>query len=108
MLENAGQRGIQLMTGLRKLQEDYPEIGDVRGLGLMIGTEFVVGGRPEKAKALVKDIVHAAADRGLLLLTCGTFDNTIRWIPPLNVTSEQISAGLEIFGEALKAGGRGS
>jgi len=105
MLENTGQRGIQLMTGLRKLQEDYPEIGDVRGLGLMIGTEFVVDGRPQMAKALVKDIVHAASDRGLLLLTCGTFDNTIRWIPPLNVTSEQISAGLRIFGESLKASG---
>jgi len=108
MLENAGQRGIQLMTGLRKLQEDYPEIGDVRGLGLMIGTEFIVQGRPEKAKAMVKDIVHAAADKGLLLLTCGTFDNTIRWIPPLNVTPEQISDGLGIFGEALRASRRSS
>jgi 4-aminobutyrate aminotransferase len=108
MLENTGQRGVQLMTGLRKLQEDYPEIGDVRGLGLMIGTEFVVNGRPEKAKAIVKDIVHAASDQGLLLLTCGTFDNTIRWIPPLNVTSDQISEGLGIFGEALAARGRSS
>ena len=49
MLENAAQRGIQLMTGLRKLQEDYPQIGDVRGLGLMIGTEFVdKKGKPDK------------------------------------------------------------
>jgi 4-aminobutyrate aminotransferase len=108
MLENTGQRGVQLMTGLRKLQEDYPEIGDVRGLGLMIGTEFVVNGHPEKAKAMVKDIVHAASDQGLLLLTCGTFDNTIRWIPPLNVTSDQIKEGLGIFGEALGARGRSS
>lgn len=103
MLENATERGAQLMTGLRKLQEEYLQIGDVRGKGLMIGTEFIVGGRPEKAKPLVKDIVHAAEERNLLLLSCGTYDNTIRWIPPLNVTSQQISDGLQAFESALKA-----
>ncbi|MBI3739696.1 MAG: aminotransferase class III-fold pyridoxal phosphate-dependent enzyme, partial [Chloroflexi bacterium] len=102
MLENATERGIQLMTGLRKFQEEYPQIGDVRGLGLMIGTEFQVNGRPDKAKQLSKDVVHAAEEHSLLLLTCGTYDNTIRWIPPLNVTSQQINDGLKIFGEALK------
>ncbi|HSB02604.1 MAG TPA: aminotransferase class III-fold pyridoxal phosphate-dependent enzyme [Anaerolineales bacterium] len=102
MLENATQRGIQLMTGLRKLQEEYSQIGDVRGKGLMIGTEFVVDGKPAKAKGLAKDIIHCAEDRGLLLLSCGTYDNTVRWIPPLNVTLEQINAGLNIFSESLK------
>ncbi len=102
MLANASERGIQLMTGLRKFQEEYPQIGDVRGLGLMIGTEFVVDGRPEKAKPMVKSLVHAAEENDLLLLTCGTYDNTVRWIPPLNVTASQINEGLKIFGEALK------
>ncbi len=102
MIENAYERGIQLMTGLRKLQEEYPQIGDVRGLGLMIGTEFVTDGRADKAKPLVKEIVHAAEERSLLLLTCGTYDNVVRWIPPLNVTSGQIHDGLQVFGEALK------
>ncbi len=103
MLENANERGIQLMTGLRKLQEEYPQIGDVRGKGLMIGTEFIVDNKPEKAKPMVKEIIHAAEENNLLLLSCGTYDNTIRWIPPLNVTSQQINDGLKIFGEALKA-----
>lgn len=103
MIENAAERGIQLMTGLRKLQEEYPQIGDVRGLGLMVGTEFVVEGRADKAKPLVKEIIHKAEEKGLLLLSCGTYDNTIRWIPPLNVTSEQINQGLAVFSEALKA-----
>jgi 4-aminobutyrate aminotransferase len=102
MLDNATERGIQLMTGLRKLQEEYPQIGDVRGLGLMIGTEFMVDGHSAKAKPLVKEIIHAAEERDLLLLSCGTYDNTVRWIPPLNVTTEQISDGLKIFGGALK------
>jgi 4-aminobutyrate aminotransferase len=102
MLENAEERGIQLMTGLRKFQEEYSEIGDVRGKGLMVGTEFVVDGRADKAKKLVKDVIHSAEEKGLLLLSCGTYDNTLRWIPPLNVTSEQINDGLKIFGDALK------
>jgi 4-aminobutyrate aminotransferase len=102
MLENATERGIQLMTGLRKLQEEYPEIGDVRGKGLMIGTEFVIESSPQKAKPMVKEIVHSAEKRDLLLLTCGTYDNTIRWIPPLNVTAGQINDGLMIFEDAMK------
>src|SRR5215204_7223259 len=102
MLENATDKGIQLMTGLRKFQEEYPQIGDVRGHGLMIGTEFVEGGSQVKAKPLVKSIIRSAEEKGMLLLSCGTYDNTLRWIPPLNVTAEQINAGLKIFGEALK------
>ncbi|MGE5775835.1 MAG: aspartate aminotransferase family protein [Chloroflexota bacterium] len=102
MLENATERGLQLTTGLCKLQEEYPQIGDVRGKGLMIGTEFVVDGKPAKAKPLAKSVIHGAEERGLLLLSCGTYDNTVRWIPPLNVTAEQINDGLNIFGEALK------
>ncbi|MEP6896412.1 MAG: aminotransferase class III-fold pyridoxal phosphate-dependent enzyme, partial [Chloroflexota bacterium] len=102
MLENATEMGIQLMTGIRKYQEEYPQIGDVRGLGLMIGTEFVEGGSQVKAKPLVKKIIHSAEEKGMLLLSCGTYDNTLRWIPPLNVTSEQINTGLNIFGESLK------
>jgi 4-aminobutyrate aminotransferase len=102
MLENAAERGVQLMTGLRKYQEEYPQIGDVRGLGLMVGTEFIVDGKQAKAKQLVKDIIHAAEEKGMLLLSCGTYDNTLRWIPPLNVTADQINDGLKIFGEALK------
>jgi 4-aminobutyrate aminotransferase len=101
MLENAAERGIQLMTGLRKFQEEYPQIGDVRGLGLMVGTEFIVDGTQTKAKQLVKDVIRSAEEKGMLLLSCGTYDNTLRWIPPLNVTSQQINDGLKIFGDAL-------
>lgn len=102
MLENATARGLQLQTGLRKLQEEYPQIGDVRGLGLMIGTEFEIDGDYKKAKNLVKELIHAAEEQGLLLLSCGTFDSTIRWIPPLNVTDAQIRDALGIFDASLK------
>jgi 4-aminobutyrate aminotransferase len=101
MIENAAQRGMQLMTGLRKLQEEYSQIGDVRGLGLMIGTEFVdKKGKPDKN--LAKALVHASEERGLLLLTCGTYDNTIRWIPPLIVSEHQVADALSIFSDSLR------
>src|SRR5512134_3869825 len=67
MLENATERGIQLMTGLRKFQEEYPQIGDVRGKGLMVGAEFIVDGRAHKAKQLVKNVIHSGEEKGLLL-----------------------------------------
>lgn len=102
MIENSAERGLQLMTGLRKLQEEYPAIGDVRGLGLMIATEFV-DSKHKPDKPTVKAVVHAAEEKGLLLLTCGTYDNTIRWIPPLNVSASQVQDGLDIFASALKA-----
>jgi 4-aminobutyrate aminotransferase len=98
---NAARRGVELTTGLRKFQEQYPVIGDVRGLGLMIGTEFTSKGKPAD-KALIKSIVHACEERGLLLLSCGTYDNVIRWIPPLVVSEAQIHDALDIFGQALK------
>ena len=101
MVENARTRGEQLMTGLRHLQEEFPAIGDVRGLGVMIGTEFRSPDRkPDKATA--KAVAHACLDRKLMLLTCGPWDNTIRWIPPLIVKPEQIDEGLHIFRAALE------
>lgn len=100
LLENARARGEQLAAGLGHLQERYPPIGDVRGLGLMVGVEFTdVEGKPDKAAA--KTVAHACLEKGLLLLTCGPWDNTIRFIPPLVVTAEQIQDGLRIFEEAL-------
>ena len=101
MLDNAHSRGKQLVDGLKSCQSVYPEIGDVRGLGLMIATEFRTDeGKPDKATA--KAVAHACLDEGLILLTCGPWDNVIRWIPPLVVTREQIEKALAIFGQALK------
>ena len=100
MLKNAREQGVQLMSGLRHLQEEHPGIGDVRGLGLMIGTEFRSSdNKPDKP--LAKAVLHACQDENLLLLTCGPWDNTIRWIPPLVVNSSQIEQALQIFSRAL-------
>lgn len=101
LLNNAVARGTQLMTGLRHLQEEYPVIGDVRGLGLMIGTEFRTPDR-KPDKSTTKAVAKACLDQKLMLLTCGPWDNVIRWIPPLVVNSDQINDGLGVFASALK------
>jgi 4-aminobutyrate aminotransferase len=100
LIENAVEMGEALVAGLRQLQEEYPEIGDVRGRGLMVATEFTnAAGEPwtERAKAAAR----AAFEEGLLLLTCGSYDNIIRWIPPLIVNGDQIRDGLQRFEKAL-------
>ncbi len=101
MIENSQKMGVVLMTGLRKLQEEYPEIGDVRGRGLMIATEFSQpNGEPwgEKAGAVTK-LCH---NNKLMLLTCGAYGNVVRWIPPLVVNEAQVQEALGIFGDALQ------
>ena len=100
LVENAATRGDQLLMGLRELQKRHPVIGDVRGLGLMAATEFTRDGKPDKDTA--KAVQRACLARNLLLLTCGTYDNVIRWIPPLIVKGEQIEEALDIFTNALK------
>jgi 4-aminobutyrate aminotransferase len=101
LLDNAQERGTQLISGLRHLQERFPQIGDVRGLGLMIGVELIGSeGKPDKQSA--KDVTLACLEEKLLLLTCGPWDNTVRFIPPLVVTEEQVQGGLEIFEHALE------
>lgn len=100
LLENAQKKGNQLMVGLGHLQEKFPVLADVRGLGLMIGSEFrTADKKPDKHFA--KAVVQACFDNGLLLLTCGTWDNTIRWIPPLVVSEGQVAEALEIFEQGL-------
>jgi len=105
MPQNAAARGEQLLAGLRKLQGEFKSIGDVRGIGLMVATEFTAAQRGEPDTDTAKAVVKAAFERNLMLLTCGTYDNIIRWIPPLVVTPEQIDEALTIFAAALDAAG---
>ncbi len=100
LIENSAAMGALLMAGLRQLQEEYPEIGDVRGLGLMVAAEFTTpDGDPWGERATA--VSQAALERGLMLLTCGTYGQVVRWIPPLIVIEAQIKDGLRLFAEAL-------
>jgi len=98
MIENAATVGDYLQKGLNKLKEKYDCIGDVRGLGLMLGAEFVK--ENGDADAELRDRVEMACfNRGLIILGCGT--STIRWSPPLILTKENVDVALEIFDEAI-------
>jgi 4-aminobutyrate aminotransferase len=101
LVENAARMGEVLTSGLRQLQEGHPEIGDVRGPGLMVGVEFTDSdGNAWTDRA--KDAVKTAFEQErLMLLSCGTYDNTIRWIPPLIADEAQIKDGLDRFERVL-------
>ncbi|MFB9905908.1 aspartate aminotransferase family protein [Allokutzneria oryzae] len=100
LVENAAARGEQLLAGARLVADKTPRIGDVRGLGLLVGSEFTTeDGQPDNATAQAAQ--KAAAERGLLLLTCGAHMNVVRMIPPLIVTAEQVDEALEIWADAV-------
>jgi 4-aminobutyrate aminotransferase len=102
LVGNAAARGAELSAGLRAIAARDARIGDVRGPGLMIGVEFVTD-RATRAPdgPTCEAVIAGCADEGLLVLTCGVQHNVIRWIPPLDVTSEEIAEALAIFERVL-------
>lgn len=100
-LQNATEIGNYALSKCIKMMNTHPSIGDVRGIGLMIGVEFV-NDRMTKVRAteLRDRVVDLAFEYGLLTLGCGR--NTIRISPPLNITKEEIDEGLAIFDEVIR------
>ncbi|RME89195.1 MAG: acetyl ornithine aminotransferase family protein [Anaerolineae bacterium] len=99
-LRNAAEMGRYTMDALAEIMARHPSIGDVRGLGLMIGVEFVRDRESrEPAETLRDRVVNLAFERGLLLLGCGK--SVIRIAPPLSVSKSEIDEGLQIFEEAV-------
>ncbi|WP_230203620.1 aspartate aminotransferase family protein [Bacillus massiliigorillae] len=100
LIENAAKMGDYFKSQLVKLQHNYPQIADVRGLGLMIGMEILnVDGKPD-ANA-VNLIQEKALEKGLLILTCGTDKNVVRFIPPTSVSKEEIDQALAVIREVI-------
>jgi 4-aminobutyrate aminotransferase len=100
LVENSATVGAYLEEGLRKLQDKYDCIGDVRGLGMMLGVEFVTDKQSLKADPELRDRVEMACyKKGLIILGCGA--NSIRWSPALILTKENVDVALQIFDEAI-------
>ncbi|WPB73777.1 acetyl ornithine aminotransferase family protein [Archangium violaceum] len=99
MLEEVRATGEILQEGLRGLQRLHPVIGDVRGVGLMVGAEFIQPGTREPAATYVAELEQLAFQKGLLLLSCGK--STIRFAPPLVVRRHEVEVMLHILGECL-------
>jgi 4-aminobutyrate aminotransferase len=101
LIENASVRGEQLMAGLLELQKSFECVGDVRGMGLMVGVEFVkYRVTKDRAGDWRDQIIQKAFRKGLLLLGCG--ENTLRICPALTVSEEEIDVFLTIFEETLR------
>jgi 4-aminobutyrate aminotransferase len=101
ILANATKRGNELMRRLRQLQQTMPVIGEVRGLGLMVGVELVkADGSPNKE--LQKKIRQVCLDSGLVVLSCGPHDNVLRLVPPLNISQAELDEGWEILSGAFQ------
>ncbi len=101
LMNNARIQGNYLISHLRDLQKDYEVIGDVRGLGLMIGVEFVEDRESKKPAGALRDkIINECFKKKLLLLGCGP--STIRFSPALTVTKATIDQTLEIFEAVLR------
>jgi len=101
LVENAARMGAYMMERLKTWPARYPNVGDVRGLGLMLGIELVRDQQTkEKASELRDRVVGLAFDRGVLVLGAG--DNTIRLCPPLVITRDQCDFALDTLEECLK------
>jgi 4-aminobutyrate aminotransferase len=97
-LERASAVGDVARARLDELASRHAEIGEVRGLGPMIGFELA-----ERAPDRAKAIVEAAFERGLLLLSCGLYGNVIRLLPALTISDEELAEGLGLLEESVVA-----
>jgi 4-aminobutyrate aminotransferase len=99
-IQNAAEVGEYMHDILDEIAVRHPSIGQVRGIGLMLGVEFVKNGSPRHPTEALRDrVVDLAFERGLLLLGCGK--STIRFSPPLCISREEVNEGVEIFEEAV-------
>ncbi|MFE9660778.1 aminotransferase class III-fold pyridoxal phosphate-dependent enzyme [Streptomyces sp. NPDC005955] len=100
LVENAAEQGARLLDGARAVAAGVPALADVRGLGLMGGNEFRhPDGSPDPDTARYAQ--QAAAESGLLLLTCGIDLNVVRMVPALVVSAEQIDEALALWSKAV-------
>ena len=99
----AKARGIEavMMPRLRALAEEHPEIGDIRGRGAMLAIEIVLPGTTAPDAATTSRVSAACHQAGLVTLTCGTYGNVLRFLPPLVMPEHLLTEGLDILVEAF-------
>jgi 4-aminobutyrate aminotransferase/(S)-3-amino-2-methylpropionate transaminase len=103
LLAKAEHIGSVLKPALIELQKKYDVIGDVRGIGAMNAIELVLPGTTEPNPAALGSIVAFAAQRGVLLLTAGTYGNVLRFLPSLAISDGLLREALGVIDEALAA-----
>ena len=103
LADRACEIGKKVMETYESWKEKYPVIGDVRGMGAMIGLELVKDAKSkEPAAELTSKVIQSAAQKGLIIENAGIYGNVLRFLAPLVITDEQLQAGLDILEEAIK------
>src|SRR5690606_41016135 len=103
LVARAEELGGRLKSRLLALQERAPRIGDVRGRGAMVAIELVKPGTLEPDAELTKAVAAHAHRNGVIMLTCGTYGNVIRLLPPLVIDEALLDVGLDILAAGLAA-----
>jgi 4-aminobutyrate aminotransferase/(S)-3-amino-2-methylpropionate transaminase len=103
LLSKAKNIGKRVLEKFKEFQEDYSTVGDVRGLGAMVGMELVMDRKTkEPATLLTKHLIDLCREKGLLMISAGTYSNIIRPLMPLVITDEQLEKGLSVIEESLR------
>jgi 4-aminobutyrate aminotransferase len=103
LVANAEKLGARLLAGLAAAAAGKPNVAQVRGRGLMAAIEFAESGTLKPRPDLAKQLLHDALERHLLLLSCGTYGQAVRVIPPLVTSEAEIDQAVAIIGDALPA-----
>jgi 4-aminobutyrate aminotransferase len=103
LVANAERMGARLLAGLTAAAAGKSNVAQVRGRGLMVAIEFAESGTLKPRPDLAKQLLHDALDRHLLLLSCGTYGQAVRFIPPLVTTEAEIDQAVSIIAESLPA-----
>ncbi len=101
LLDRAKQIEALMKDKLGRMQADDDRIGDVRGRGAMIAVELVKSGTAEPDPELTKALASAAHAQGVVVLSCGTFGNVLRFLPPLTISDALLTEGLEVLADIL-------
>ncbi|MCR4514293.1 4-aminobutyrate--2-oxoglutarate transaminase [Aeromicrobium sp. 50.2.37] len=106
LVERAREVGTLMTERLRALQARDDRLGDVRGRGAMIAVELVRPGTTDPDPDLAKAVASAAHAEGVIVLTCGTYGNVLRFLPPLAIGDDLLGEGLDVLEAAFAAAAR--
>jgi len=107
LLERAEVVGKTIRSRWEHIAEDVPEVGEVRGVGAMIGVEFVQDRETrEPSGEFVGALMQEAMGRGVVTVSCGPYHNVLRHLVPLVITDEQLDEGLDVLAESAAAAHR--
>jgi 4-aminobutyrate aminotransferase len=103
LVDAAARQGARLIEGVRRVVSGVPGVADVRGRGLMVAIEFADPGTLKPRPDLAKGLLAATLERKLMLLSCGTWAQAVRIIPPLTATDAEVDQAIDTIAESLRS-----